>query len=145
MGAHRNPIYEMAYQELYANGMSLSETAEQIGVTRQCVYKAFKKRGLKLRSVEPQKFQIYEGRKFTIRNHGYYALTTDDRCLMHRFIWEREKNAIPDGWDIHHINGDRSDNRLENLICLPKDEHTRIHQREKRDDTHRFIRGHRRF
>ena len=44
MGAHRNSIYDKAYAEMYAKGMSLAETAKSIGVTRQCVYKAFKKR-----------------------------------------------------------------------------------------------------
>lgn len=42
MGAHRNSIYDKAYAEMYAKGMSLAETAKSIGVTRQCVYKAFK-------------------------------------------------------------------------------------------------------
>lgn len=45
MGAHRNSIYDKAYVEMYAKGMSLAETAKSIGVTRQCVYKAFKSEG----------------------------------------------------------------------------------------------------
>ena len=86
MGAHRNSIYDKAYAEMYAKGMSLAETAKSIGVTRQCVYKAFKKRGFRLRTSIPCGFQIYDGKKFTLRSNGYYALTTDDRCLMHRYI-----------------------------------------------------------
>lgn len=70
MGAHRNSIYDKAYVEMYAKGMSLAETAKSIGVTRQCVYKAFKKRGLKLRTPAPSDCQIYDGKKFTLRNHG---------------------------------------------------------------------------
>ena len=30
-------------------------------------------------------------------------------------------------YDIHHINGDRRDNRIENLECILKAEHTRQH------------------
>jgi uncharacterized protein YbdZ (MbtH family) len=89
------------------------------------VYKAFKKRGFVLRGVNFQPFQVYDGKKFTLRNHGYYALTTDDRCLMHRYIWEAEIGKIPDGWDIHHKNEKKFDNEVSNLECLPKAEHTR--------------------
>lgn len=131
MGAHRNSIYDKAYAEMYAKGMSLAETAKSIGVTRQCVYKAFKKRGFRLRTSIPCGFQIYDGKKFTLRSNGYYALTTDDRCLMHRYIWEKEICDIPDGWDVHHINGDKSDNRRDNLVCFPKAEHTRRHQDDR--------------
>jgi hypothetical protein len=44
---------------------------------------------------------------------------------MHRYVWQKEKGPIPDGWDIHHINEVKGDNRIENLECLPKAEHTR--------------------
>jgi hypothetical protein len=44
---------------------------------------------------------------------------------MHRYVWENEKGKIPPGWDIHHINENKADNRIENLECLPKSEHTR--------------------
>ena len=42
-------------------------------------------------------------------------------------------------------NGDKSDNRRDNLVCFPKAEHTRRHQIErKKNDTHRSIFGNRR-
>jgi hypothetical protein len=124
MGRKRNPKFEAAYA-LYLSGLSLEQVANEIEVTRQCVYKAFKKRGFALRGPNFQPSQEYDGKKFTLRNHGYYALTTDDRCLMHRYVWQKEKGPIPDGWDIHHINEVKGDNRIENLECLPKSEHTR--------------------
>ena len=124
MGRKRNPVYDNAY-ELYLSGLSLEQVAKRLKVTRQCVYKAFKKRSFQLRGPNFQPSQEYDGKKFTLRNNGYYAMTTDDRCLMHRYVWENEKGKIPDGWDIHHINEVKSDNRIENLECLPKSEHTR--------------------
>ena len=124
MGQKKNPKYDKAY-ELYLSGLSLEQVANEIQVTRQCVYKAFKKRGFTLRGPNFQPSQEYDGKKFTLRNHGYYALTTDERCLMHRYVWQKEKGPIPDGWDIHHINEVKGDNRIENLECLPKSEHTR--------------------
>jgi len=144
MGAHRNSIYDKAYAEMYAKGMSLAETAKSIGVTRQCVYKAFKKRGFRLRTSIPCGFQIYDGKKFTLRSNGYYALTTDDRCLMHRYIWEKEICDIPDGWDVHHINGDKSDNRRDNLVCFQKRNTREGIKSKEKNDTHRSIFGNRR-
>jgi hypothetical protein len=126
MGRKKNPVYDNAYQ-LYLDGFSLEQVANELGVTRQCVYKAFKKRGFTLRGPNFRMFQIYDGKKFTLRNTGYYSLTTKNRTLMHRYVWENEKGKIPDGWDIHHINEQKGDNRIENLECLPKAEHTRLY------------------
>lgn len=124
MGRKRNPVYDEMYN-LYLDGLSLDQVAKEFNITRQCVYKAFKKRGFTLRGPNFRPLQTYDGKKFTLRNTGYYSLTTNDRMLMHRYVWEREKGKIPPGWDIHHINENRADNGIENLECLPKSEHTR--------------------
>ena len=126
MGRKRSAKYDDAYQ-LYIDGLSLEQVAAHLSVTRQCVFKAFKERGLQLRGVNFRPYQFYDGKKFTLRNTGYYSLTTDDRGLMHRYVWEKEVGEIPDGWDIHHKNEIKHDNRIENLECLPKSEHTRLY------------------
>jgi hypothetical protein len=131
MAYKRNPIYDVAY-ERYKEGLSLSEVAKEIGVTRQCVYKAFAKRNFILRAIPPQPEQWYDGKKFTLRNHGYFELTTGERTLMHRYIWEKEMGPIPKGWDVHHVNEDRTDNRVENFECLLKADHTRLHYLKKK-------------
>ena len=42
----------------------------------------------------------------------------------HRIIWERHhETKIPEGWVVHHINGDGMDNRPENLQALPDRTH----------------------
>lgn len=124
MGQKRNAIYDEAYN-VYLEGYSLDQVAQQLNVTRQCVFKAFKKRGFMLRGVNYQPKQVYDGKTFTLRNHGYFSLTTGKRTLMHRYVWEKEKGSIPDNYDIHHLNGIKSDNRIENLECLSKSEHTK--------------------
>jgi uncharacterized protein YbdZ (MbtH family) len=126
MGRKRNNIYDDAYA-LYLSGLSLKQVAESLQVTRQCVYKAFKKRGFTLRGVNFRPFFIYDDKKFTLRNNGYYSLTTNERTLMHRYVWQKENGKIPKGWDIHHKNENKADNRIENLECLSKSEHTRLY------------------
>ena len=123
MGQKRNVIYDEAYK-VYLEGYSLNQVAEQLNVTRQCVFKAFKKRGFMLRGVNYQPKQVYDGKTFTLRNTGYFSLTTGNRTLMHRYVWEKEVGKIPSGYDIHHIDGDKTNNDIKNLECLSKADHT---------------------
>ena len=45
----------------------------------------------------------------------------------HRLVWERIKGKIPEGYVIHHKNGNKKDNRIENLELLSKDSHAKRH------------------
>ena len=38
----------------------------------------------------------------------------------HREIWAKAHGPIPKGWLIHNLNGNKMDNRLENLAALPR-------------------------
>ena len=41
----------------------------------------------------------------------------------HRKVWEDYNGLIPEGWIIHHINGNKWDNRIENLEAMPRYDH----------------------
>ena len=41
--------------------------------------------------------------------------------LKHREIWTQQRGPIPKRWVIHRLNGDESDNRIENLAALPRE------------------------
>lgn len=51
----------------------------------------------------------------------------------HVLVWERAHGPKPQGCDIHHIDGNGKNNALENLECLTKSEHRRLHAMLKRE------------
>lgn len=113
--------------DLYLEGYSISQVGRAFGVSRQTVFQRFKRAGKKLRSKTFLPFIIFNGKKYTLRNVGYMGCTDGNRSLMHRDVWIHHNGEIPDNYDIHHINGDKTDNRIENLELLPKSEHTKLH------------------
>jgi hypothetical protein len=57
--------------------------------------------------------------------HGYYQYTIKDHTFdVHRLIWMWVHGKWPDG-DIDHINGNRQDNRWENLRVVSRTENLR--------------------
>lgn len=47
-----------------------------------------------------------------------------------RQIWETHNGPIPEGYHIHHIDGDFRNNNILNLACLSPREHTQLHWRQ---------------
>jgi len=42
----------------------------------------------------------------------------------HILVWEEAHGPLEKGWVVHHLNGIRHDNRLENLQGMPRKEHS---------------------
>ena len=74
------------------------------------------------------------GRLYTSR--GYVQVYMPDHpdadrrgyVLEHRLIWEQSHGRPPQANEhVHHINGDKADNRPENLVALTNAEHQKAH------------------
>src|SRR5258708_4095523 len=63
--------------------------------------------------------------KFRINSSGYVAF--GKKGVLHRSIWELINGPIPDGFHIHHIDGNKLNNNIENLQCLSHAEHLSLH------------------
>lgn len=74
-----------------------------------------------------------------INSHGYKIICLNNkeipehRILMEKYLGRKLTNKE----HIHHINGNRNDNRIENMMILTHREHMRLHYPEK---SHKFRR-----
>lgn len=60
------------------------------------------------------------------KTHGYVMLGHGGKLYRaHHIVWSMFKGSIPKGMEIDHINGNRADNRFENLRCVSKTENMR--------------------
>jgi len=59
----------------------------------------------------------------------------------HRLVWIEHNGEIPEGRIIHHINGDKFDNRIENLKMLTRSEHRKLHPLENQKEIMKFVRS----
>ena len=47
--------------------------------------------------------------------------------LEHHLVWEDHNGTIPEGYEIHHIDGNPVNNHILNLDCLRREDHLRMH------------------
>jgi len=61
---------------------------------------------------------------------GYKAFVKQGKeVLEHRDVWQKKFGVIPKGFVIHHRNGDKLDNRIENLECMLIADHVSLHKK----------------
>lgn len=62
---------------------------------------------------------------------GYYLSTkkTDiaKRERLHCYVWRYYNGEIPKGFHIHHIDGNKQHNTIDNLSCIPQSQHAKHH------------------
>ena len=88
-----------------------------------------------------EKYKYYHNIKFTLdEKSGYYQNSTIHKSL-HRFVWEENNGVIPNGYEIHHIDFDKSNNHISNLMLVDKKTHLEIHSKSLTDEQRQFRRN----
>ena len=127
MGRKRQDERVSEMYQMYNNGYTLEQVAIAFGNSRQSVYGAFFLRGFKLRPKKKLPAIEFNGARYTIDRDGYYRKTNGDRRWLHQDVWESINGPIPDGYDIHHIDHDKTNNAIGNLECLTPKDHAAKH------------------
>lgn len=123
--------------DLYSKGFSCQVIANSYCMSRQAVWERLNRNGIVLRKKNLLPFVMYGGIKFTISSSTGYYRNTDrtSRGLaisLHRYKYELEVEKIPSDWDVHHIDFDKTNNEISNLISMSKSDHARLHARARK-------------
>ena len=115
----------------YQAGDSLVKVGEIFGVSRTTIRNYLKRRGIQRRSGRRPTGWRKRGGSYYIDRNGYRGTTDREQhnAIIHRGCWEAYYGLIPEDNVIHHIDGDRLNNEIDNLVCLTRPEHRSIHTR----------------
>jgi hypothetical protein len=110
--------------QLYQRGYSCEQVSKAFGISRQSVHLRFTRQKLQLRPrIIPLPYILYRGKKYTRRKNDYYACTSGTRQFLHRQVWIDSRGLIPQNYDVHHKDNDKSNNHINNLELISKSKH----------------------
>lgn len=74
--------------------------------------------------------------KARLNKKGYYTIISRKEGnygkSLHRLIFEEVYGEIPEGYDVHHKNGNKLDNCILNLQLIRHDKHASLHHKNKK-------------
>jgi len=124
----------------YLNGLSLKDLSIKYNFSRYAIGIEFEAVGYELRT-QKEANQLagkqgkciphmdthgpnnpnWKGGKRIDEDSGYVMVWVTELQTYrreHHLVWEKVNGPLPEGWCIHHLNGIKTDNRLENLLAL---------------------------
>ena len=104
---------------------------------------------IKISSTNKYKFYVSNLGRIKINNRlskiyidldGYLNVKIDNkRRLIHRLVYEYFSNDFNPNYHIHHIDGNKQNNHIDNLECISPSEHNRRHHSD--NTFNRYNRG----
>lgn len=130
-------------ERVYNQFLSLQKTAKYFGVSKKLILNHMKRfdipRYIRPKKIKEKKIDTYH-KGYSISWNGYKRVKApldhpykDKKgyIMEHRLIVEQHIGRyLTKDEEVHHLNGDKLDNRIENLAILSKKEHRRIHLKD---------------
>jgi hypothetical protein len=80
----------------------------------------------------------YKGKSYPVwlNQKGYACITTNEMgygkaFLLHKLVWEQANGPVPMGHEIHHLDHNRANWRLDNLMALDRQTHHAMHRKAR--------------
>jgi len=140
MKEYKNP---KVLNEVYTKQGSLSKTAKYFGISKKLVLNHMKKFDIprnKQPIAKPKVVKIDTFHKgYIITWNGYKRIMVKDHpfadskgyVLEHRYIMEQHIGRYLNDFEVvHHKNGNKLDNTIENLELMTNKEHKRLHLKD---------------
>lgn len=79
-----------------------------------------------------RQYVTFEGRDYALDKDGYWKTNVRPgsgakQRLLHRDVWSSVHGDIPEGWHVHHVDHDKSNNEPGNLKVMSAGDHGREH------------------
>lgn len=130
----RDDLYRFYHDEQ----LSMWQIADKLNVTMGAIWYWMKKWNIQTRSHDDGLIVMGKSGRFSGENNprwtggrhinpgGYWMIrlpkypraTNRGYVLEHIYIWEQANGPLAQGWEVHHLNGIKTDNRLENLLAM---------------------------
>lgn len=89
---------------------------------------------------QDKKYAYFGGLRFCRDDRTGYYLNSTTHKRLHRCVYESANGKIPDGFQVHHIDHDKSNNELGNLELLTAKQHRKRHSDEMPEELRVFLR-----
>jgi len=133
---------KLLYSLYIVQEKTLNDIANMFGCSRKTVGNICKRHNILIRNdKEAMAVSVGQGKRNgdnhprwkggnTRTGQGYVLIRNNSNLKSsrgyiseHLLVWEAHNGSLPEGHHIHHLNGIKDDNRIENLCSMPSKEH----------------------